>query len=223
MSRLASKKFQDLDVVTNNVMTTVPIFYRKKGNTIGEFFMETFIWDHPLLGKLTIPGCSAKAPCDIETHINRCLALKTPETENLKFTKYARKQSITESQLEDCLRFFSIDRTPLIKNFIFVAKDSKGRFWIKLSINDTPKPIDETTYKNQIMDFCLYDEEKEEKLLEVVAQAKQDYEQRLSEWKQKYAPLIERKHNECTGTALSSDLRSDDSQDSWVQLINTYS
>ena len=223
MSRLASKKFQDLDVATNNVMTTVPIFYRKRGNTIGEFFMETFTWDHPILGKLTIPGCSAKAPCDIETHINRCLELKSPETENLKFTKYARKQPITESQIEDCLKFFSIDRTPLIRNFVYVAEDSKRRRWIKLSTHDTPKLIDEITYKNQIEEFYLYDEEKEEKLLEVVAQAKQDYEQRILEWKQKYTPLIEKKHNECTGTASSFDSHPDDSQDSWVQLINTYS
>lgn len=199
MARLSTKKFQDLDVSLPGHVLRVEVFYRKRGNTIGEFFFESFTTEHPIYGPILIPGAAFDSLQELNIYVEARVANQAPVPSSLTFTKYARKQPISEDQLERCVLHFTLDGTPLYRSCIFVAKDNQGKIWYKLSQLDEPKLLDSTKYEKQMEEFTVWDEHKQEELNDLLKCAAKELATLKEDWLNKYKPLVRQKHDECTG------------------------
>jgi hypothetical protein len=223
VARLSTKKLQDLDISTPRCLVQVEVFYRKRGNTIGDFFFESLTVEHTDYGLILIPGASFKSLMELQVYVEGRVARHAPVPSALKFTKYARKQAISDGQLDRCVTSHYMEESPLYRNWMLVAEDKEGRIWCKFDESAKPRLVTREEYEIYIGEFVLWDEKKVDELNELVKTSAQELVKLRQDWTTKYKTLIRQKHDECTGVRVETVSVKTEEATTLQEIIQTYS
>lgn len=213
-ARSSTRKLQDYEFQIDGDSVTIPVYYKKPSNGLGVFYMESVYWEHKFLGPCPIASFESTDLKLFEPHCRQCVEKARTNPENLKYIFLTRKTKYKWNGTQ-ALR---TEDLPIFREGIWLAKDERGRYWVKHSPQGVPKALSAEEYERDRRHFVEVSPDRLTELTEFMLKKDRELSKLKADWWQDYTTELAELHDGC----ISEGQVTANTEVSFSELIKKY-